>query len=653
MSEEGSRGHQHGAFGNMNRPHNHHQQPSWGAGNNNLHGQSGGTGHRANNGGRGYGKQANRDLGKELDRGLSDNFGKGLNAIGKRDPGLDALNDGLKLGRNMLGDHGHDESPVMGASKGQNPAPKDPVNGADNQGQYQSPNGGHGNQGNDRDRRRPDSRPGFMGNGNRQAVLPGLRDRAGKLVPGALQKLGGQTGRAYHKLTVGISHKVTKVAKKFHVAIGTKAAISITHGLMAGVLAIGVFAGAYSYENRQRALYSGDVCAVQNTGDESYAGTESGGTQGGAWTQEGSKEYNNAKAVAKKLKSMGFSGVAIAGIMGNMAQESGFRTEVLNGTGDGGKGLMQWTGGRRAELESFAKSKGMDSGSLKLQLLMMENDLKKASFWVSAYKKISPKILNHASSPADAAMRFYLSQFEAGGGWATDPDGSGSNRQAFAQQAYTLFHLSGIKGSDSKVEALVGGDASAVANENSAVAEGLNNAQCKGDDGGPAVAGKWGWPFDNFNPDRDVDSGFGPRALAGSPWHDGIDVGTAHKTGDLKAIHGGTVKEIGLKGTTQFSIGYYIAVESPDGWSEIYQEFAFSESDGKAVTKVHEGQNVKTGETIAEVKTSTPQCTHVHIGVYHGSVKEMMSKGQADWQNPHGQWNDPVKIIKKGLGGDN
>lgn len=300
--------------------------------------------------------------------------------------------------------------------------------------------------------------------------------------PGGFGKLGRNipqrivhAGSALHaKLANGLG----VMAKKVGLGLTKSAAASMASALMIGApIAAGVGATMMINDN-QRVLYNDEVCGTENTG-ESYAGTENGGKQGGDWSIPGTEQYNNAKAVAKKLKSMGFSGIAIAGIMGNLAQESGFKTQVLNGTGDGGKGLMQWTGNRRTELEDFAKSKGMDSGSLKLQLMMMENDLKKKNFWVSAYKPISPKILNHAKDPADAAMRFYLSQFEAGAGHATDPDGSGSRRQAFAQQAYSTFHLSGIKGDDSKLESLLGGGNAAVANANSANAENLNGINCK------------------------------------------------------------------------------------------------------------------------------------------------------------------------------
>lgn len=287
---------------------------------------------------------------------------------------------------------------------------------------------------------------------------------------------------AIHHVSQGIVGGVKMLTgKTIAQAVAVKAAVaSMAIPVLIGGGAFGVL---YHNYNDYQVLDAGNVCSTQNVG-ESYLGAIkaalSGGKKSGdSWTQPGSDQYKAAKAVAQKLKSMGFSGVAIAGIMGNMAQESKFNTSVLNGSGDGGKGLMQWTGNRRTELENFAKQHHMDSGSLKLQLMMMEHDLRKKDYWVSAYKPISPKILNHAKSPADAAMRFYLSQFEAGGGHASDPDGSGPNREAFAQQAYSLFHLSGIKGDDAKVQSLLGGNNAAVASSNAATAEKANIDNCK------------------------------------------------------------------------------------------------------------------------------------------------------------------------------
>lgn len=307
-------------------------------------------------------------------------------------------------------------------------------------------------------------------------IISGLKS-LGSNAPKAAKSAGGKLKSGYENFSNKATTAIIKLGKKSNITLKKKTARWILHVALTSTLGAGLL-GAYYVYNSNKPLESGSVCTTRNNGSQAYSGTTSG--DGASWTQSGSTEYNNAKAVVEKLKSMGFSGTAIAGIMGNMAQESGFKTSVLNGSGDGGKGLMQWTGGRRAELESFAKSKNMDSGSLDLQLLMMAKELSDSSMWASAYKKISPQILSGSSSPADAALRFYLSAFEAGQGNTSDPDGSGSKREAYAQQAYATFNLSGVHANDSALSALLGGGSESTATANSSLAEGINAALCNG-----------------------------------------------------------------------------------------------------------------------------------------------------------------------------
>ena len=587
------RGHQAGAFGRNNRPKNRAQDaPNLGP--------------------------------KGLDSQLGKGNGQGLGRVDGLGNGLSSTGNDLLAGLRGINDPDSKGDGKNGSQSGLPDPEKDRENDDDKRGM------GRG-------------RFGDGGFGNRK-VGRGMGRGMGKAVPKVAAKVGG-LGK---KVTGVVSGGVFNFAHKIGIKITKTAAGRIAHGLMYSMVGVCLIVGAYNYQQNAIVKDGYNICNTQNTGDESYAGTTDGSTGSmGSWTQSDSTEYKNAKAVAQNLRGLGFSGVAIAGIMGNMAHESGFKTGVLNGSGDGGKGLIQWTGKRRAELESFAKEKGLDSGSLKLQLMMLDRDLKKKDFWVSAYKPISPKILSHASSPKDAALRFYLSQFEAGGGWSHDPDGTAGKREANAQEAYSLFHLSGIKSNDSKLNSLLGGDNATVANGNSALAEKANNLLCSNKNQGSATAGNWGWPFANFDPKKDISSGFG--AVGGrSNWHDGIDIGTATNTGDVLAIHGGKVTDIGCttKAPDQSQIGYYIIVQSPDGYSEIYQEFAFTKHDGDKITKVKVGDNVKTGQVITKVSPSTLGCTHIHIGVFKGSGKQLWSTGEHYYNQPGHGWLDPVSMIQ-------
>lgn len=57
------------------------------------------------------------------------------------------------------------------------------------------------------------------------------------------------------------------------------------------------------------------------------------------------------------LKRMNYSNEAIAGAMGNIYCESGFKPTALNSS-SGAYGLAQWLGGRRTNLQNYAASKG-------------------------------------------------------------------------------------------------------------------------------------------------------------------------------------------------------------------------------------------------------------------------------------------------------
>lgn len=56
------------------------------------------------------------------------------------------------------------------------------------------------------------------------------------------------------------------------------------------------------------------------------------------------------------LKSLGYSDEAICGAMGNIKQESGFKTTALNSS-SGAYGISQWMGGRLDSLKNYANSK--------------------------------------------------------------------------------------------------------------------------------------------------------------------------------------------------------------------------------------------------------------------------------------------------------
>lgn len=81
------------------------------------------------------------------------------------------------------------------------------------------------------------------------------------------------------------------------------------------------------------------------------------------------------------MKDMGFSEAAIAAAMGNFDYESGQRgidptaEEFPGQENKGGKGIAQWTAGRRVQLYNYANSKGVDWRDENLQITFLLAEL--------------------------------------------------------------------------------------------------------------------------------------------------------------------------------------------------------------------------------------------------------------------------------------
>lgn len=156
----------------------------------------------------------------------------------------------------------------------------------------------------------------------------------------------------------------------------------------------------------------------------------------------------------------------------------------------------------------------------------------------------------------------------------------------------------------------------------------------------------WGWPFDNFS-NKDITSHFGWRNLWGhKQWHDGVDIANNSLNGKpIKCIHGGKVVQIGHEGHTQMDMGYYVVVESPDGYTTVYQEYSFYPSE-RNYTTVKVGQEVKTGDQIGTMHYSK-DVTHIHIGLTNKGVS--FHSAMKMWNKESNRWVDPIATIQAGI----
>lgn len=278
---------------------------------------------------------------------------------------------------------------------------------------------------------------------------------------------------AKSKVANGMKSAVTHVTKgimsAFHGLTGKVMAKAVATKMAVASMAVPVLVGgsAIGYvmhdSDDYQVLDDGNVCLVQNDGDQSYEGTTDEKGTGGEWTQKGTKEYKRAKELWDYCVSLGFSGPQCAAFLGNAAHEGGgfHKLDQDQIGGGGGKGIFQFTPGSIY----MTDSKSDHSWSIKNQVDVLMHLFK------SRFQEWYPKTKNsHDVAYCSSSFEIII---ERGG----IPDND--RRASMAQQAYSMFHGSSVKGNPSKVEKILGGGDQAAANDNSATAEEANNLQCK------------------------------------------------------------------------------------------------------------------------------------------------------------------------------
>ena len=80
------------------------------------------------------------------------------------------------------------------------------------------------------------------------------------------------------------------------------------------------------------------------------------------------------------LKAAGYSDIQVAGIIGNLYQESGLNPARVESNGEG-IGLVQWSFGRKQSLINYASSKGVDWSDLETQLEFLVSELDSKQFY--------------------------------------------------------------------------------------------------------------------------------------------------------------------------------------------------------------------------------------------------------------------------------
>lgn len=141
-----------------------------------------------------------------------------------------------------------------------------------------------------------------------------------------------------------------------------------------------------------------------------------------------------SKYIQQKLMSMGFTASAAAGVVGNLVQESGLRTDAIGDNGTSG-GLAQWHNERWEALKRFAAARGKDWTDLDTQIEFLAEEMRTS--YAETYAK-----MQHAELP-EIAGQIMTDEYEI-------PDPASANyaqRQANARAAYEAMQ-SGNKQAD-------------------------------------------------------------------------------------------------------------------------------------------------------------------------------------------------------------
>ena len=159
--------------------------------------------------------------------------------------------------------------------------------------------------------------------------------------------------------------------------------------LVGGILIFflgGVFVNSSFVKEQQELVYA-DLKERYEIGDQVenvVEATPEVEVQQEANTTETEVEVNDNRTTEEVvwdyLKAAGYSDIQVAGIIGNLYQESGLNPARVESNGEG-IGLVQWSFGRKQSLINYASSKGVDWSDLEIQLEFLVSELDSKQFY--------------------------------------------------------------------------------------------------------------------------------------------------------------------------------------------------------------------------------------------------------------------------------
>jgi hypothetical protein len=139
--------------------------------------------------------------------------------------------------------------------------------------------------------------------------------------------------------------------------------------------------------------------------------------------------------IFKLLVAGGMNAGQTSAIMGNMYAESGFNSDAHETGNDIGYGLVQWSFGRRTNLEKYATSKGVAASDIPTQI----------TFLISEYNETYKSRLSSTAfkdgTDINAATEVWMNVFEAPALTpSNDPAALNSKRIPAASKIYDFYH---------------------------------------------------------------------------------------------------------------------------------------------------------------------------------------------------------------------
>jgi len=178
-------------------------------------------------------------------------------------------------------------------------------------------------------------------------------------------------------------------------------------------------------------FYSGNDIMFYNP--EAPTACGSGAVVGGASANIALEKNASLQAIFQALINGGLKNVQAAAVMGNMYAESSFNSGAKESNGIG-YGLVQWSFGRRTNLEAFAASKGVPASDIPMQIQFLLNEYN--SSYKSRLAGTPFETATDVSLATDSWMKIFEAPLYAP---ANDPAALNSKRIPAAIKVYGFY----------------------------------------------------------------------------------------------------------------------------------------------------------------------------------------------------------------------